>query len=460
MNYFPFLIVLSKYQSLDYHSASFSLLQSPAAYNATDTTILIIVCLLLMILSAIVSGAEVAYFSLDSKDLNMLKIKENTNARLIPVLLERPRILMTALVITATIADITIIFILNYLLELLVSSNDNFAWSISLKIVIIAIVLLLSCEILPKVYAMQNNLRMALFATPIVSGLLNILEPVSNLSLQISEWLSNKVFGRNRAPVNSSDIDEAIELSVKESATREEKNMLRSIISFGNITARQIMRTRLDVSGIEYNIPFKSLITKVGELHYSRLPVYKENLDNILGMIHTKDMLPHLNKKDHFDWHSLIRQPYYIHEQKLIEDLLKEFQSQHIHFAVVVDEFGGTSGIVTLEDIMEEVIGDFKDEFDTEESFYRKTGDHEYIFDGKTMLNDVCRILEIPGSTFEKVKGESDSLGGLILEIAGAFPQVNEVISYHNFDFMVLEVGKMRIQKVKVTIKPEEKESE
>jgi gliding motility-associated protein GldE len=456
MNYFPFLIVFSsKYQSLDYHSASVFLLQAPAAFNATDVTILIIICLLLMILSAVVSGSEVAYFSLTTKDLDMLKIKENNNARLIPVLLERPRLLMSALVTTATVTDLAIIFILNELLEQIVSAEQHFALSVFLKIVIIAFILLLCCEILPKVYAMQNNLRMALFATPVVSGLLNMLEPVCNASLIASDWLSNKIFRRSRSPISSADIDEAIELSVKESASTEEKNMLRSIISFGNITARQIMRTRLDVSGIEYNISFKTLIAKVGELHYSRLPVYKGNLDNIAGMIHTKDLLPHLNKKENFDWHEIMRQPYYIHEHKLIEDLLREFQSQHIHFAIVVDEFGGTSGIVTLEDIMEEVIGDIKDEFDKEEFYYRKIDDNDYIFEGKTMLNDVCRILDISPLTFEDAIGESNSLGGLILEIAGAFPEVNQVITYKNFDFTVLEVNKMRIQKVKITIKPE-----
>ncbi|MGH2643933.1 MAG: gliding motility-associated protein GldE [Chitinophagaceae bacterium] len=461
MNYFPFLILFSpKYQSLDYHSATGLLLQAPAALHPTDVTILIIICLLLMLLSAIVSGSEVAYFSLTTKDLDMLKMKENTNARLIPALLERPRLLMSALVTTATVTDLAIIFILNNLLEQLVSTDQDFALAIFLKIVIISIVLLLCCEILPKVYAMQNNLRMALFATPVVSGLLNILEPVCNASLISSDWLSNKIFRKKRTPITSEDIDEAIELSVNESASTEEKNMLRSIISFGNITAKQIMRTRLDVFGIEYNIPFKALITQVSDLHYSRLPVYKGNLDNIAGMIHTKDLLPHLHKKESFDWHEVMRQPYYIHEHKLIEDLLKEFQKQHIHFAIVVDEFGGTSGIVTLEDIMEEVIGDIKDEFDKEESSFKKVDDSEYIFEGKTMLNDVCRILDISPSTFEDVIGESNSLGGLILEIAGSFPEVNQVISYKSFDFTVLEVNKMRIQKVKITVKPETEDFE
>jgi CBS domain containing-hemolysin-like protein len=213
------------------------------------------------------------------------------------------------------------------------------------------------------------------------------------------------------------------------------------------------MHTRLDVSGIEYEDPFDAVVKRVADLHYSRLPVYKGNLDNIVGVIHTKDLLPHLDKGKNFDWHTVMRQPFFVHGHKLIEDLLSEFQTRRMHFAVVVDEFGGTSGIVTLEDIVEEVIGDIKDEFDEEEFNYSKVDNYTYVFEGKTMLNDVCRIMNIAPDTFEVVKGESDSIGGLILELAGKFPEENSVISHDDYDFTVLEVSKMRIQKVQVTIR-------
>jgi len=437
---------------LDHHSAHKIFLQAQSSFSGGDTTILIVVCILLMIVSAIVSGAQVAFFSLDNKDLNMLKAREDVNARLVPGFLERPRLFMVMLVITATISNISIIFILNYLLELLVNTEKHLVFSVFLKVVIISLVLLLSCEILPKIYAMHNKIRMALFAAPLVQGILNVLEPLGVLSVEVSDWLSDKVFGRTRVSFSADDINEAIELSVNQSASQEERNMLRSIIHFGQITAKQIMRTRLDVSGIDYNLSFSALLEQVGELHYSRLPVYKENLDNIAGMIHSKDLLPHLDRKDDFDWHEIIRQPYYVHEHKLIEDLLKEFQSHRMHFAIVVDEFGGTSGIVTLEDIMEEIIGDIKDEFDEEEFYYKQLDERHFIFEGKTMLNDVCRILNIPADTFEKVKGESDSLGGLILEIAGAFPETDQVIRYDSFEFTILEISKMRIQRVKIAV--------
>lgn len=402
-----------------------------------------------------VSGAQVALFSLNTKDLNMLKLRENNNARLIPVLLERPRVLMASLLITSVFANIAIVCILNYLLNLLVNAEQHLVLSVSVKIVVISLVLLLCVEVLPKVYGTQNNIRMAIFTAPLARGLQNLLEPLSNFSVNLSDWLSQKVFGHYRARISAEDIDEAIELSVNKTASQEEKNILRSIVRFGEITVKQIMHTRLDVSGVDASLSFRDLIGKVGSLHYSRLPVYRDNLDNITGMIYTKDLIPHLDEGDGFDWHQVVRPAYFVHEQKLIEDLLKEFQAQHMHFAVVVDEFGGTSGIVTLEDIMEEIIGEIRDEFDEEEFDYQKVEDNQFIFEGKTMLNDLCRILEIPADSFEDVRGESDSLGGLILEIAGGFPEAGSVVKYDRFDFTIVDIDKLRIGKVKVTINPE-----
>jgi CBS domain containing-hemolysin-like protein len=215
------------------------------------------------------------------------------------------------------------------------------------------------------------------------------------------------------------------------------------------------MKTRLDVSGIEYNVSFDTLIKRIEELHYSRVPVYKEDLDTMVGLVHTKDLLGYIDEPADFDWHTLIRPPYFVHEQKLIEDLLQEFQAKHIHFAIVVDEFGGTSGIVTLEDILEEIIGDIHDEFDDDALPYKKLDENNFVFEGKMMINDVCKVMELPLDTFNSVKGESDSLAGLVLEIAGEIPQVNEVIPCGDFEFTILERLKNRLQKIKVTIKPQ-----
>jgi CBS domain containing-hemolysin-like protein len=216
------------------------------------------------------------------------------------------------------------------------------------------------------------------------------------------------------------------------------------------------MRTRLDVSGVPFGHSFRDLKQRVEELHYSRLPVYKNSLDDIVGMIHTKDLIPQLHQPDDYDWQSLMRVPYFVHEQKFIEDLLKEFQTKRIHFAVVVDEFGGTSGIVTLEDVLEEIIGEIKDEFDEDESANKKIDDENFIFEGKTMINDVCKLMNISLDTFDKIRGESDSLAGLILELAGEIPKQNDVVTVGDFEFTTLEVEKNRIRKVKATIiKPE-----
>jgi len=249
------------------------------------------------------------------------------------------------------------------------------------------------------------------------------------------------------------ELDHAIDLTTNETASENEKNILKGIVKFSNISVKQIMKTRMDVHGVEYGTSFGELIALVKELNYSRLPVYKEDLDEVLGMIHTKDLLPHLHEHNDYNWHPLMRPPFFVHEQKPIEDLLQEFQQKRIHFAVVVDEFGGTSGIVTLEDILEEVIGEIKDEFDEEDSGFKKIDDNNYIFEGRTMIHDACKIMDIPAETFDEIKGESDSLAGLVLEIAGDIPKTGAVLQSGDFEFTVLELEKNRIQKIKLMIK-------
>lgn len=430
------------------------LLQVDTVFSTQTFTIFGILFFFLLIISFVVSGAEVAFFSLTYKDLNMLKTRQNNNARQVANLLERPKHLLASLLIANCLANITIILIVNYLIDQWEGLYQIPVLSFFLKVLVVTVLLVFLGEILPKVGATQNNIRFALTVAPIVSILYNLFQPVSELFVSISDGIEKRLSRKNATHANLEEID-AIELTVDQSTSQEEKNMLKGIVKFSNITVKQIMRTRLDVSGIDYNESFTILKQQIADLHYSRLPVYKENLDNIVGILYTKDLLIHIGEGDEYDWHEVLRQPYFVPEQKLIEDLLKEFQTKHIHFAVVVDEFGGTSGIVTLEDIMEEIIGDIRDEFDDEEFHYHKIDENNYVFEGKTMLNDVCRIMNIPSDTFEKVKGESDSLGGLILELAGAFPEVNSVISYANYDFTVLDISKMRIQKIKVTIRPE-----
>jgi magnesium and cobalt exporter, CNNM family len=307
-------------------------------------------------------------------------------------------------------------------------------------------------EVLPKVYATQNNLRMALFSAPFIRVLLAVFNPISRTLVNSTAFIEGKIGPKNnKKNISNEEFEHAIELTVGHTATKEEVNIFKGILKFGNISAKQVMRTRLDVSAIDYDMTFTEVRDYCLEAGYSRLPVYKESLDHIAGIIHTKDFLPHIDK-DTFEWHELLRAAYFVHESKPIEDLLKEFQQKRIHFAIVVDEFGGTSGIITLEDIMEEIIGDIKDEFDEDDLNYKKIDDYNFIFEGKTLINDVCRVIGVPSDTFEAVRGESDSLAGLIMEISGKFAAVNETVNYENYEFTVLSVDKMRINSVKVTI--------
>jgi gliding motility-associated protein GldE len=287
-----------------------------------------------------------------------------------------------------------------------------------------------------------------------ITAVHSVCKGISNWMVGYSDRIEKSLGGTKSSAYTLEELDQAIDMTTSIDATEEEKNMLKGIIKFGNITVKQVMRSRLDVHGIDSSLKFTDIINRVEELSYSRLPVYKENMDNVIGILHTKDIVPHLSEDDSFDWHSLIRPPYFVHEHKLIEDLLKDFQQKRIHFSVVVDEFGGTEGIVTLEDIMEEVIGDIHDEFDEEEGSSKKIDDHNYAFEGKTMIIEACRFMEIPVDTFDELRGDSETLAGLVLEIAGEIPTTGQELKQGDFLFKVLEVDKNRIKKLSVTINP------
>ncbi len=430
---------------------------SQEAFSASNVTILIIIILILLLLTAITAGAETAYFSLSAKDINYLKLKDEQSATQAIQLLEQPKMLLATILVTNNFINIAIVITTNLLVKQLLPPEMNEVASFLIQVVVVTFLLVLFGEVLPKVYATQNNLRMALFSAPVLKIMSGIFKPVSSVLVSSTNYIEERIGTKPSNNISNEDFEHAIELTVGHTATREEVNIFKGILKFGNITVRQIMRTRMDVSGIPNELTFPEVQKLAIEVGYSRLPVYKESLDKVAGMIHTKDFLPHTDD-DHFDWHKLIRPAYFVHEGKLIEDLLKEFQQKRIHFAIVVDEFGGTSGIVTLEDIMEEIIGDIKDEFDEEDLHFKKIDDSNYIFEGKTLINDVCRMIGEPSDTFEHVRGESDSLAGLILEISGKFPVVNETVSYKEYDFTVLNIDKMRIQRVKLTINPDDED--
>lgn len=409
--------------------------------NPQATTVLAIGILFLLILSFVLSGSEVAFFSLTYKDINILKTKQDTSWRRIVTLLEEPKILLASLLIANSIINISIIILANFLIDEMVVQNSHALIVILLKVILVGFVIILFGKVMPKIWATQNNLQFAYYTSGIVELVYLLFRRVGNWAVHRSDRLE-RFFGRRKSAFNLDKL-----------ASAEEKNILQSFIEFRSITVKQIMRTRLEVYGIDYQLNFAALKEKVEELHYSRLPVYRGSLDDLAGMIHTKDLVNYLNEPDDFDWRKLIRAPYFVHEHKLIEDLLHEFQQKRIHFAIVVDEFGGTSGIVTLEDIMEEVIGDIRDEFDEEESASSRLEDGSYVFEGRTMLNDVCKAMDLPVDTFDRVKGDSDSLAGLILELSGKIPKVNDIIPCGDFEFTILDADSSRIKKVKVTVK-------
>jgi gliding motility-associated protein GldE len=430
---------------------------SPEVFSASNITILIIIILLLLLLTAITAGAETAYFSLSAKDVNYLKTKDQQSARQAVTLLEQPKMLLATILVANNFINIAIVITTNMLVRQVLPPDISVLASFLIQIVVVTFLLVLFGEVLPKVYATQNNMRMALFAAPVLNTMASLFGPISRMLVSSTNYIEDKIGTKTGNSISSEDFEHAIELTVGHTATREEVNIFKGILKFGNITVRQIMHTRLDVSGVPNDLNFPQVQKLVTDAGYSRLPVYKDSLDTIVGMLYTKDFLPHA-EDDNFNWHALIRPAYFVHETKLIEDLLKEFQQKRIHFAIVVDEFGGTSGVVTLEDIMEEIIGDIRDEFDEEDLHFKKIDDHNYIFEGKTLINDVCRLIGEPSDTFENVRGESDSLGGLILEISGKFPAVNETISYEQFDFTVLNIDRMRIERVKLTINEADEE--
>ena len=421
-----------------------------------DSGLIFLICFLLF-LSFIIAGSEVAFFSFSYKDIQVLKTKRHIPLQRIVKLLEDPKKLLTSMLIANSFINICIILIANILIDHLFVF-DQIAipgFEFIVKIVAVTLLLLFFGEILPKVMATQNNIRFAQDFGFIIQVVYFIFSGLSGLMVKYTNLMEKKLAQKGSgASYSMEELDHAIELTSSAHHQENEKNILKVIVKFGNITVKQIMKTRLDVHGIEEEVDFPTLLKNINEFSYSRFPIFKDDLDTIVGMIHTKDIIPHLKEPDQFKWQTLIRPAFFVHEQKMIEDLLQEFQLKRIHFGIVVDEFGGTSGIITLEDILEEIVGEIKDEFDEEESTIKKIDEYHYVIEGKTAITDLCNFIEIPSSSFDIVKGESDPMAGLFLELAGEFPIVQQVIKFQQYSFTVLEIQKNRIHKIQMIITP------
>ena len=419
----------------------------------TGVIIATILAAVLLLMSAFASGSEIAFFSLSPSDVAELEDGKFDADKKIQNLREDSERTLATILIANNFVNVTIIMLLNYVIAGVISFGERaLLLQFLFTTVILTFLLLLFGEIMPKVYARQDPLK---FCRRCVGGIMfarKLFWPIENILLK-SGMMAEKIIQKENHVLSVDDLEQALELTDKNDI-KDEQNMLKGIIRFGDETAKEVMTSRQNIVDLDIRSNYADVLKCIEDNNYSRIPVYQDNTDNIRGILYIKDLLPHLTKSSNFRWQSLIRPPYFVPETKKIDDLLREFQENKVHIAIVVDEFGGTSGIVTLEDILEEIVGEINDEYDEEEKFYSKLNYNTFIFEGKTLLTDLCRILNVDDEEFEEVEGDADTLAGLLLEIKGDFPSIHEKIDYKNYTFEVMNVEERRISKIKVTVHP------
>ncbi len=411
-----------------------------------------IFCLLLLC-SAIISGSEVALFSLSPTEIDELKEDHNSANNLIAKMVENPKKLLATVLIANNLVNISIVLISPELIDFAFGSIESTLVRDVMNIGLVTFVLLLCGEILPKIYANRNNLVFAKRVAYFIYILDTIFTPISLPMKSFTVWIQKRL-GKTKSNISVGQLSQALELASEEDTTNEEKKLLESIVSFGNTETCEVMVPRVDIFALSEDTPFSEVLSEIVKIGYSRIPVYRENLDNITGVIYIKDLLPYIEKTD-FEWTKVMRKAFFVPENKKLDDLLSEFQEKKIHLAVVVDEYGGTCGIITLEDIMEEIVGSINDEFDDDDVTYSKINDHTYIFEGKTVLKDFYRIVKMDDENillFDEKRGEAETLAGFLLEISGNFPQKGKPIVFHNYSFTVEAFDKHRIKEIKVKI--------
>ena len=411
-----------------------------------------IFCLLLLC-SAIISGSEVALFSLSPTEIDELKEDHNSANNLIAKMVENPKKLLATVLIANNLVNISIVLISPELTNFAFGGIKNPILRDVMDIGLVTFVLLLCGEILPKIYANRNNLAFAKRVAYLIYILDTVFTPISLPMKSFTVWIQKRL-GKTKSNISVGQLSQALELASEEDTTNEEKKLLESIVSFGNTETCEVMVPRVDIFALSEDTPFSEVLSEIVKIGYSRIPVYRENLDNITGVIYIKDLLPYIEKTD-FEWTKVMRKAFFVPENKKLDDLLSEFQEKKIHLAVVVDEYGGTCGIITLEDIMEEIVGSINDEFDDDDVTYSKINDHTYIFEGKTVLKDFYRIVKMDDENillFDEKRGEAETLAGFLLEISGNFPQKGKPIVFHNYSFTVEAFYKHRIKEIKVKI--------
>ncbi len=431
------------------HYITFFLL---AAQLGTEIWFSIGVLIILLASSALVSGSEVAFFSLSPSDRNELEDNKNKSSETVKLLLSKPKDLLAVILILNNFINIAIVILASYIFLNFYPETDEFDLLRSIiEIGVITFVILLIGEVVPKVYSNRNSMKIALLmAKPIYYA--GKLPPFSWLKIILVNGTDVilKSARKKSIDISTDDLEHAIALTREENSSEDEHKILEGIVNFGNTDVKQIMRSRVDTIAIEKSINFDELLEVIREAGYSRIPVYEEKFDDVLGIIYIKDLLPHLGEEAKFNWRTLIRSPFFVPENKKIDDLLKEFQSMKMHMAVVVDEYGGASGIVTLEDVLEEIVGDITDEFDDDDIIYSKINENTFIFEGKTPLVDLYKVLDIDGKSFEQAKGESDSIAGFLIEQSGKILRNNESFEFENIKFIVESSDKKRVKTIKI----------
>lgn len=412
---------------------------------------------LLLLVSGFASASEIAFFSLSPADLSAIAEKKHPSDEKISRLLDDTERLLATILITNNFVNVTIIMLCNFFFMTVFEFHSPVAEFLVLT-VILTFLLLLFGEIMPKIYSAQKTLAFCRFAAPGITMFRSFFYPLASVLVHSTAFLNKHVTRKNHN-ISVDELSHALELTDK-AELKEESNILEGIIRFGGETVKEVMTSRLDVVDLEIRTPFKDVLKCIVENVYSRIPVYAETRDNIKGVLYIKDLLPHLNKGDNFRWQSLIRLAYFVPETKMIDDLLRDFQANKIHIAIVVDEFGGTSGIVTMEDIIEEIVGEIRDEYDDEERTYTILNDHTWVFEAKTQLTDFYKVTHIDDTAFDEVAGDADTVAGLLLELKGEFPALHEKVSYERYEFEVLEMDNRRILKVKFTVNPPTDETE
>ena len=409
----------------------------------------VMACLLLFV-SGFASGSEIAFFSLTPNDLSELdEEKSNADAKIMQLRAESERTLATIL-IANNLVNVTIIMLFGYFFAHAINFGDSWWLEFLFMTVLLTFLLLLFGEIMPKVYATKNPLQFCRAAVGGICFFRKLFYPVASIVVS-SGRLTERVVQKENQTLSVDELEQALELTDTEDI-KEEKRMLEGIVRFGDETVKEVMTSRQDVVDLDFKAPYEDVLKCVVDNNYSRIPVYQDNQDNIRGILYIKDLLPYLSKGNKFNWQSLIRPPYFVPETKKIDDLLREFQENKVHIAIVVDEFGGTSGIVTLEDILEEIVGEINDEYDEDEKSFVRINSNTFVFEGKTLLSDFYRLLKLDDETFAEVEGDADTLAGLLLEIKGDFPKLHEKLDYQNFTFEILEMDERRISKVKVVV--------